>query len=119
MVLGLAIALATCGLMSASRAAETGPKHVRLLAIGAKDRDILGQFLLEAVLMSGLGGLIGVVAGVGGAKVVERVMAFPTAVELSSVLLAMFFAMAVGVFFGYSPARRAAMLNPIEALRYE
>jgi putative ABC transport system permease protein len=88
-------------------------------AIGAKDRDILSQFLIEAVLMSGLGGVIGVIAGVGGAKIVENAMDFATVVEPSSILMALSFSAAVGIFFGFYPARRAAKLDPIEALRYE
>jgi len=88
-------------------------------AIGAKDRDILRQFLIEALLMSVLGGLIGVGVGVGAARVISSATAFVTQVELQSIVLAMSFAGAVGVFFGYYPARRAAKLDPIEALRYE
>jgi len=88
-------------------------------AIGAKDRDILRQFLFEAILMSGLGGLIGVGAGVGAAKTVASLTSFTTVLQPQSIVLAMLFSAAVGVFFGYYPARRAAKLNPIEALRYE
>jgi putative ABC transport system permease protein len=88
-------------------------------AIGAKDRDILRQFLIEALTMSGLGGVIGILVGVGGAKIVESAMQFPTVLELKSVLLALSFSAAVGIFFGFYPARRAAKLDPIEALRYE
>jgi len=88
-------------------------------AIGAKDRDILSQFLIEAVLMSGLGGVLGVMLGVGGAKIVESAMEFQTAVTISSIALSISFAAGVGIFFGFYPARRAAKLNPIEALRYE
>ncbi len=88
-------------------------------AIGAKDRDILSQFLIEAVLMSGLGGVIGVILGAGGAKAIESAMEFTTVVDLSSVVLALSFSAAVGIFFGFYPARRAAKLDPIEALRYE
>jgi len=88
-------------------------------AIGAKDRDILRQFLVEAILMSGLGGLLGVGAGVGVAGIIARFSQFTTAVEPSSIILALSFSAAVGIFFGYYPAWRAAMLNPIEALRYE
>jgi putative ABC transport system permease protein len=89
-------------------------------AIGAKDRDILGQFLIEAILMSGLGGLLGVAAGVGGANLIPRFSeTFTTKVEPWSIVLSLFFAAAVGVFFGFYPAYRAAMLNPIDALRYE
>ena len=87
--------------------------------LNAKDRDILRQFLIEALLMSGLGGLLGVVAGVGGAKIVEDAVEYPTLLQPSSILLALSFSAAVGIFFGYYPARRAAMLDPIEALRYE
>ncbi len=87
-------------------------------AIGAKSRDILRQFLLEAVLMSGVGGLIGVAAGIGVAHVI-RFRNFVPQVTLNSVLLALGFSAAVGIFFGYYPARRAAALDPIEALRYE
>ena len=88
-------------------------------AIGAKERDILRQFLLESLLMSALGGLIGVGFGVGAAKIIASATAFTTSVEMSSVLMSLSFAGAVGVFFGYYPARRAAKLDPIEALRYE
>jgi putative ABC transport system permease protein len=88
-------------------------------AIGAKDRDILRQFLIESLLMSGLGGLLGVALGVGGAAVISRVSQFGAVVELSSVLLSLSFSAGVGIFFGYYPARRAARLDAIEALRYE
>jgi len=88
-------------------------------AIGAKDRDILWQFLLETVILSGTGGMIGVGFGVVVAKLVSEVTPFSPIVQLSSILLALSFSAAVGIFFGYYPARRAAMLNPIEALRYE
>ncbi|GMW02109.1 MAG: peptide ABC transporter permease [Candidatus Hydrogenedentota bacterium] len=88
-------------------------------AIGAKDRDILRQFLFEAILMSGIGGCIGVGAGVGAAKLVGTFTSFTTVIQTQSVIMAMVFATSVGVFFGYYPARRAAKLNPIDALRYE
>jgi putative ABC transport system permease protein len=88
-------------------------------AIGAKDRDILRQFLIEAILMSGLGGLIGVGVGIGGAQVLAKFSQFVTLVQGQSILLSLSFAAAVGIFFGYYPALRAARLDPIEALRYE
>jgi len=88
-------------------------------AIGARDRDVLKQFLIEAVAMSGVGGLVGAAAGIGIAKVIGSFTDFNTTVETFSVVLALTFSAAVGIFFGFYPAWRAAMLNPIEALRYE
>jgi putative ABC transport system permease protein len=88
-------------------------------AIGAKDKDILRQFLIESMLMSGLGGIIGVGFGFGVAEIMRRASPFPALVEMQSVLLALGFSAAVGIFFGWYPALRAARLDPIEALRYE
>jgi putative ABC transport system permease protein len=88
-------------------------------AIGAKNRDILGQFLFEAVLLSGFGGVAGVLFGVGLALVIGQLAGFSVVVLAMDVTLALSFSVGVGVFFGYYPARRAAALNPIDALRYE
>ena len=89
-------------------------------AIGAKDRHILIQFLIESVTISGLGGILGVGAGIGAAKVIPKfIEQLPSVIEWPSVLLALLFSAAVGIFFGLYPAWRAAMLDPIEALRYE
>ena len=88
-------------------------------AIGAKGRDILGQFLIEAITMSGLGGCIGAGLGIGSAEAVRHFSQYATIVEPSAVVVAIAFSAAVGVFFGYYPAFRAAKLDPIEALRYE
>jgi len=88
-------------------------------AIGAKRRDILGQFLIEACLMTALGGLLGVLFGIVAAEVVKATTSYTTTIEPSSVLLALGFSGSVGVFFGWYPAHRAATLQPIEALRYE
>jgi len=88
-------------------------------AIGAKRRDILGQFLFESVLLSGLGGLAGVLFGTGLAKLITALAGFTAVILTSDVVLALSVSAGIGVFFGYYPARRAAALHPIDALRYE
>jgi putative ABC transport system permease protein len=88
-------------------------------AIGARNRDILRQFLFEAVLLSVLGGLAGAVFGATLALTLGRLLSMTAVVKPAHVLLALSFSAGVGTFFGYYPARRAAMLNPIDALRYE
>jgi ABC-type antimicrobial peptide transport system permease subunit len=89
------------------------------MAIGAKGRHVLLQFLFEAVTLSIGGGLIGIGVGVGGAEFFERVMKWPVEVTPDSVLLSFAVAAVVGVFFGFYPARKASRLDPIDALRYE
>ncbi|HET7229065.1 MAG TPA: ABC transporter permease [Longimicrobium sp.] len=89
------------------------------MAIGARGGDVLLQFLVESVVMSLLGGVIGLLVGYGGAALVGKLTGWATATPPQAVLLAVGFSAAVGVFFGFYPARKAAALNPIEALRYE
>ncbi|MQA91635.1 MAG: FtsX-like permease family protein [Gemmatimonas sp.] len=89
------------------------------MAIGARGKDVLTQFLVESVVMSLLGGLIGLALGVGGATVLGNLMGWSTEVSPITVAVAIGFSAAVGVFFGFYPARKAAALNPIDALRYE
>ena len=89
------------------------------MAIGARSRDILNQFLIEAVTLSLIGGFIGISMGVGGAVAISMFGEWPMIVEINSLILAFSFAAVVGVFFGYYPARKASRLDPIEALRYE
>lgn len=89
------------------------------MAIGARKNDILMQFMTEAVLLTLLGGVIGIILGAGGAMAVSHILDWPTLISVNSVLIAFFFSGAVGIFFGFYPARKAAGLNPIDALRYE
>jgi putative ABC transport system permease protein len=89
------------------------------MAIGARKNDILLQFMTEAVLLTMLGGLIGIALGAAGATVVSRILSWPTLISIQSIIIAFFFSGAVGIFFGFYPARKAAGLNPIDALRYE
>jgi putative ABC transport system permease protein len=88
-------------------------------AVGARRRDILGQFLTEAVFVSLAGGLIGIAVGVASSYVIAYFFEWSVLVSWSAILPAFLFAAAVGIFFGYYPARKASRLNPIEALRHE
>ncbi len=89
-------------------------------AVGAKRRDVLTQFLVEAVALAVMGGAIGILLGVVGAQAVGLVSdSFSAVVSMNAILLSLFFSMAVGLFFGIFPAYRASRLNPIDALRYE
>jgi putative ABC transport system permease protein len=89
------------------------------MAVGARTRDILSQFLTEAVSLSVLGGIVGIALGVGISQSLTRVLGWPTLVTADAIAVAFLFAAGVGIFFGYYPARKAANLDPIEALRYE
>jgi putative ABC transport system permease protein len=89
------------------------------LAMGASDVNVLTQFLVESVVLSLAGGLIGIVAGLGLSYGITQVLSWPTTVTASSIALSFGVAAATGVFFGFYPARKAAALDPIEALRYE
>ena len=89
------------------------------MSIGAKGIDILSQFLIESILISVTGGLIGVIFGVGSAIIVNQVAHFPIFIQPWSVLLSFVVCTATGIFFGWYPAKKAAQLDPIEAIRYE
>ena len=89
------------------------------MSVGARSKDILTQFLIEALVLSLLGGITGILLGVGGSQAISTLAKWPTIITFFSILLSFGFSIAIGIFFGFYPARKAAMLNPIDALRYE
>ena len=89
------------------------------MAVGAHGSDILMQFLIEAVTLSFAGGIIGIVLGIGASKIMSAYAHWPTLISIGSIILSFGLSTLVGVFFGFYPARKAAALDPIEALRYE
>jgi len=88
-------------------------------ALGARRRDILAQFLVEAIILSGLGGLLGWGMGVVAARLISVLGNMPVSINLGTVGLALGFSVAIGLFFGIYPARKGARMDPIQALRYE
>ncbi|HEV3140089.1 MAG TPA: FtsX-like permease family protein, partial [Vicinamibacterales bacterium] len=88
-------------------------------AVGARGRDVLRQFLVEAVILSLIGGAVGIAVGMLGARTIADSFQWPTRVSTNAIAVAFLFSAAIGVFFGYYPARQAARLDPIEALRFE
>lgn len=89
------------------------------MAVGAHGRDILTQFLIEAISLSAVGGIIGIITGIAAAKMIAAMKNWPSLISPASIIVAFLVSTAVGVFFGFYPARKAARLDPIEALRYE
>ncbi|MCB1976135.1 MAG: FtsX-like permease family protein [Nitrosomonas sp.] len=89
------------------------------MAIGANRRAILLQFLLEAMMICFMGGMMGVLLGISGAWLVSKLVDMLIVITLGMILLAFAFASGVGIFFGFYPARKAASLKPVDALRYE
>ena len=89
------------------------------LAIGARGHEVLLQFLIEAVTLSAMGGIFGMILGLGGSFAATRALGIPITVSVDILVIALVFSGSVGVGFGFFPARKAARLNPIEALRHE
>jgi putative ABC transport system permease protein len=89
------------------------------IAIGATESDVLRQFLSESVVLSVAGGLVGILCGVGASITITRVLGWNILISPAAMVAAVVFSMAVGIFFGFYPARKAALLDPIEALRFE
>lgn len=118
---GISLVVGGVGVMNIMLVSVTErTKEIGLLkAIGAKQKDILAQFLIEAVVMSFTGGVIGIILGVLGAFVISTILGIPFILSIPAILIAAGISTLVGVLFGYYPARYAARLSPIDALRYE
>ncbi len=120
-IAGVSLAVGGIGIMNimlvsvTERTREIGVR----MAVGAHGRDILMQFLVEAVSLSSVGGLIGVIAGIATAKIIAVTKEWPSLISPGSIIAAFTVSALVGIFFGFYPARKAAALDPIEALRYE
>ena len=89
------------------------------MAIGAKEKDILTQFLVESITMSVAGGILGTAFGIAASRIISEVAGWPTIISLESIIIATFFSALIGIFFGYYPALKASRLDPIEALHHE
>jgi ABC-type antimicrobial peptide transport system, permease component len=89
------------------------------LAVGAHGRDVLMQFLIEAIILSSLGGILGILIGIGSSQLISQLNGWPVLVSTTSVVVAFVFSATIGIFFGFYPAKKAAQLDPIDALRYE
>ena len=97
------------------RTSEIGLKK----AIGAKKRSILGQFLTEAVVLTSMGGMVGVVAGIALSRVISKMADIPVGISVPAIIISVIFSMLIGVIFGLLPSVKASNLNPIDALRHE
>ena len=97
------------------RTSEIGLKK----AVGAKKRSILGQFLTEAVVLTSMGGMIGVIAGIGLSRVISKMADIPVGISVPAIIVSVLFSMLIGVIFGLLPSVKASNLNPIDALRHE
>ena len=120
-IAGISLVVGGIGIMNIMYVSVTErTKEIGLrMSIGARGLDILLQFLIEAILISITGGLIGVALGITASKLVNMFLSWPTYITESSIFLSFLVCAVTGVFFGYYPAQKASRLDPIEALRYE
>jgi putative ABC transport system permease protein len=120
-IAGISLVIGGIGIMNIMYVSVTErTKEIGLrMSIGARGKDILMQFLMEAVLISITGGVIGVVLGFISTQIVTLILGWPTIISESSVILSFAVCAVTGIFFGYYPAQKASGLDPIEALRYE
>ncbi len=114
----LLAAIGTFGVMSYAVAQRTREIGIRM-AIGARSSAVRSQFLIESIVLSLTGGMFGIVLGIIVSLAIPKMLGWPTLVSTMAIVGSAIFSVAVGVFFGYYPARKAAALDPIEALRYE
>jgi putative ABC transport system permease protein len=117
-IAAISLVVGGIGIMNVSVTERTREIGLRM-AIGGKGKDILRQFLFEAMLLSVFGGIIGVIMGIAASNIVGSILGWPILITTSSILLSFLFCTFIGVFFGWYPARKASALNPIEALRHE
>ncbi len=120
-VAGISLLVGGIGIMNIMYVSVTErTKEIGLrMSIGAKGRDILAQFLIEATLISITGGLLGVVLGVAASYAVKALLSYPIVIQLWTIILSFLVCTVIGIFFGWYPARKASNLDPIEAIRYE
>ena len=120
-IAGISLLIGGIGIMNIMYVSVTErTKEIGLrMSIGARGIDILMQFLIEAVVISVTGGIIGVVVGISASLIVAHTLGWPTLISEASIIISFFVCALTGVFFGYYPAQKASMLDPIEALRYE
>ena len=120
-VAGISLLVGGIGIMNIMYVSVTErTKEIGLrMSIGAKGRDILAQFLIEATLISITGGLLGVLLGIAASYIVKVVLAYPIVIQVWTIILSFLVCTVIGIFFGWYPARKASNLDPIEAIRYE
>ena len=120
-VAGISLLVGGIGIMNIMYVSVTErTKEIGLrMSIGAKGRDILAQFLIEATLISITGGLLGVLLGIGASYIVKVVLSYPIVIQVWTIILSFLVCTVIGIFFGWYPARKASNLDPIEAIRYE